>query len=77
MAEVNLIKFVGDNLFLVAVALVSGAMLIWRIPRSWQLTSSRPAPSRESSMSITSLSGPSPAKTAWPRRRKMSAISEE
>ena len=29
MAEVNLIKFVGDNLFLVAVALVSGAMLIW------------------------------------------------
>ncbi|HEX4797984.1 MAG TPA: rhodanese-like domain-containing protein [Burkholderiales bacterium] len=29
MAEVNLIKFVGDNLFLVAVACVSGAMLIW------------------------------------------------
>src|SRR6266568_2956500 len=29
MAEVNLIKFVGDNLFLVGVALVSGAMLVW------------------------------------------------
>jgi rhodanese-related sulfurtransferase len=29
MAEVNLIKFVGDNVFLVAVAFVSGAMLIW------------------------------------------------
>jgi rhodanese-related sulfurtransferase len=29
MAEVNLIKFVGDNIFLVAVAFVSGAMLIW------------------------------------------------
>ena len=29
MAEVNLLKFVGDNLFLVAVAFVSGAMLIW------------------------------------------------
>ncbi len=29
MAEVNLLKFVSDNLFLVAVAFVSGAMLIW------------------------------------------------
>ena len=29
MAEVNLIKFVGDNIFLVAVAFVSGAMLVW------------------------------------------------
>jgi len=29
MAEINLLKFVSDNIFLVAVALVSGAMLIW------------------------------------------------
>ena len=29
MTEVNLIKFVGDNIFLVGVALVSGAMLVW------------------------------------------------
>ena len=29
MAEVNLLKFVSDNIFLVAVAFVSGAMLIW------------------------------------------------
>jgi len=29
MAEVNLLKFVGDNVFLVAVAVVSGGMLIW------------------------------------------------
>jgi len=29
MAEVNILKFVTDNMFLVAVAFVSGAMLIW------------------------------------------------
>jgi rhodanese-related sulfurtransferase len=29
MPEVNLLKFVTENIFLVAVALVSGAMLIW------------------------------------------------
>jgi rhodanese-related sulfurtransferase len=29
MAEVNLVKFVTDNIFLVALALVSGGMLIW------------------------------------------------
>jgi rhodanese-related sulfurtransferase len=29
MAEVNLLKFVGENVFLVAVAVVSGGMLIW------------------------------------------------
>ena len=29
MAEVSLVKFVGDNIFLVAVAAVSGAMLLW------------------------------------------------
>ena len=29
MAEVNILKFVTDNIFLVAVALVSGAMLVW------------------------------------------------
>src|SRR3979409_2317715 len=29
MAEVNILKFVTDNIFLVAVAFVSGAMLIW------------------------------------------------
>ena len=29
MAEVNVLKFVTDNIFLVAVALVSGGMLIW------------------------------------------------
>jgi rhodanese-related sulfurtransferase len=29
MPEVNLLKFVTDNIFLVAIAFVSGAMLIW------------------------------------------------
>jgi len=29
MAEVNLLKFVTDNIFLVGVAFVSGAMLVW------------------------------------------------
>ena len=29
MAEVNILKFVTDNIFLVAVAFVSGAMLVW------------------------------------------------
>ncbi|HYU67955.1 MAG TPA: rhodanese-like domain-containing protein [Burkholderiales bacterium] len=29
MAEVNILKFVTDNIFLVAVAFVSGTMLIW------------------------------------------------
>jgi len=29
MAEVNILKFVTDNIFLVGVAFVSGAMLIW------------------------------------------------
>jgi rhodanese-related sulfurtransferase len=29
MAEVNILKFVTDNVFLVAVAFVSGAMLVW------------------------------------------------
>jgi len=29
MAEVNLIKFLGDNILLVAAALVSGTLLIW------------------------------------------------
>lgn len=29
MGEVNLAKFVADNIFLVAVAFVSGGMLIW------------------------------------------------
>lgn len=29
MAEVNILKFVTDNIFLVAVAIVSGAMLVW------------------------------------------------
>jgi len=29
MTEVNLLKFVTENIFLVAVAFVSGAMLIW------------------------------------------------
>lgn len=29
MPEVNLLKFVTENIFLVAVAIVSGAMLIW------------------------------------------------
>ena len=29
MAEVNILKFVIDNIFLVAVAFVSGAMLVW------------------------------------------------
>jgi rhodanese-related sulfurtransferase len=29
MPEVNLLKFVTENIFLVAVAFVSGAMLIW------------------------------------------------
>jgi rhodanese-related sulfurtransferase len=29
MAEVNIVKFVTDNILLVAVALASGAMLIW------------------------------------------------
>ena|SRR5258706_5237384 len=29
MAEVNLVKFVGDNIFLVGVAVASGAMLVW------------------------------------------------
>jgi rhodanese-related sulfurtransferase len=29
MAEVNILKFVTDNILLVAVALASGAMLIW------------------------------------------------
>jgi len=29
MAEVNILKFLTDNVFLVAVAFVSGAMLVW------------------------------------------------
>jgi rhodanese-related sulfurtransferase len=29
MADVNILKFVTDNVFLVAVAFVSGAMLVW------------------------------------------------
>jgi rhodanese-related sulfurtransferase len=29
MPEVNILKFVTDNIFLVAVAFVSGAMLVW------------------------------------------------
>jgi len=29
VAEVNILKFVTDNIFLVAVAFVSGAMLVW------------------------------------------------
>ena len=29
MAEVNILKFVTDNIFLVAVAFASGAMLVW------------------------------------------------
>jgi rhodanese-related sulfurtransferase len=29
MAEVNILKFVTDNLILVAVAFISGAMLVW------------------------------------------------
>jgi len=29
MPEVNLVKFASENLFLIAVALVSGAMLLW------------------------------------------------
>src|SRR5438309_11147480 len=29
MSEVNILKFVTDNIFLVAVAFVSGAMLVW------------------------------------------------
>jgi rhodanese-related sulfurtransferase len=29
VAEVNILKFVTDNIFLVGVALVSGAMLVW------------------------------------------------
>ena len=29
MPEVNWIKFVGDNIFLVGVAVASGAMLVW------------------------------------------------
>jgi rhodanese-related sulfurtransferase len=29
MADVNLAKFVGDNIFLIGVALVSGGMLVW------------------------------------------------
>ena len=29
MEQVNVVKFVGDNIFLVAVAVVSGAMLVW------------------------------------------------
>lgn len=36
MAEVNLVnlvKFVGDNIFLVAVAVVSGGMLLWPVVR--------------------------------------------
>ena len=33
MAEVNLLKFVSDNIFLVAVAVVSGGMLAWPVVR--------------------------------------------
>ncbi len=33
MAEVNILKFVTDNIFLVAVAFASGAMLIWPLVR--------------------------------------------
>jgi rhodanese-related sulfurtransferase len=29
MTEINLLKFLGDNIFLVAAAFVSGGMLIW------------------------------------------------
>ena len=29
MTQVNVLKFLGDNIFLVAVAVVSGAMLVW------------------------------------------------
>ncbi|HMH18282.1 MAG TPA: rhodanese-like domain-containing protein [Burkholderiales bacterium] len=29
MTEVNLLKFISDNIFLVAAAIVSGGMLIW------------------------------------------------
>jgi len=29
MPEVNFLKFVGDNIFLIAVAAVSGGMLVW------------------------------------------------
>ncbi len=33
MAEVNLLKFVTDNILLVGVAFVSGAMLVWPVVR--------------------------------------------
>lgn len=33
MADVNIVKFVGDNIFLVAVAVVSGGMLVWPVLR--------------------------------------------
>jgi len=33
MADVNLVKFVGDNFLLVAVAAVSGGMLVWPLVR--------------------------------------------
>ena len=33
MAEVNILKFVTDNIFLVGVAFVSGAMLVWPMVR--------------------------------------------
>src|SRR5258708_21183207 len=33
MAEVNILKFVTDNIFLVGVAFVSGAMLVWPVVR--------------------------------------------
>jgi rhodanese-related sulfurtransferase len=33
MTEVNLLKFISDNIFLVAAALVSGGMLIWPVVR--------------------------------------------
>src|SRR3954471_5952504 len=29
MADVNIVKFVSDNVFLIGVALVSGGMLVW------------------------------------------------
>jgi len=33
MADVNIVKFVTDNVFLIGVALVSGGMLVWPVLR--------------------------------------------
>src|SRR5581483_3180229 len=51
----------------------SGSVEIWFMPRSWQLTISRPRAAWVTSRSMTSASGPSGSKTSWPCRRKMSA----